>query len=79
MVNQLTAKHCENISHIEVPTELLQQVEKIHNTSTKEGKIKGPNQKRGRNTKGVKSERIQINHVSFTFGVANSKNFCRNF
>ena len=55
--------------------ELLQQGEKRKNTSTKEGKNQVPQAKKGRNTKGQKSERIQRNHVSFTLGVTTSKKF----
>ena len=49
MVNQLTAKNYEKISHIEVPTEILHQGEKRQNTSTKEGKNQIPQEEKGKN------------------------------
>ena len=42
----------ENISHIEVPTELLQQVEKQHNTSTKDGNNTRPQENKGNKYQG---------------------------
>ena len=75
MVNQITAKKGENISHIEVPTEILHQGKNRQNTATNEGKIKDPRQKRGRNTKGYKAEMRQRNHVPFTLGLPTSNKF----
>ena len=46
MVNQITAKKCETISHIEVPTELLQGL-KRNNSSNKDGYKQGPQAKKG--------------------------------
>ena len=45
MVNQITAKNCETIYHIKVPTELLQVV-KSNNSSTKYGYKQGPQAKK---------------------------------
>ena len=53
MVNQLTAKNCEKISHIEVPTGFLYQGGKRQNIFTKEGGKTGPQSKKGKKDQGV--------------------------
>ena len=52
MLNQPTPNNGENISHIEVPTELLHQVEKQHNTSTKDGNNTRPQENKGNKYQG---------------------------
>ena len=56
MVNQITVRICENISHLGVPTEIINQGEKRQNTSTKGVKNQGYQIKGGRKTKGDKEE-----------------------
>ena len=56
MVNQLMAKTCKNISHIEVPTELLKQGGERQNSPENEGDKQGPQAKRERKTKADKEE-----------------------
>ena len=48
MVNHITTKKCEKISHREVATEFLHQGEKKYNTYTNEGKNPGNHEKKGK-------------------------------
>ena len=56
MVNQLASKNCENISHIEVPTKLLQQRRKRQKSPVNEGGNQMPQSKKERNTKAENEE-----------------------
>ena len=71
MVNHLTVKNCENISHIEVPTEMLHQGEKRQNNTTKEEKNQWIQAKKGKKYHRRQCVGDLKKHVSFTLGVPN--------